>query len=719
MKGGFDRMLPKDKNSDGGKRNFLVVLIQSSIILTSLDRFTAYIYTLIKNGLFGYIFTGYKEDSHSRFAAIFSESKTSVHFSELRYGICRRIESSVVIYYAGWVMRFLLGCKMKVYGVFFASFGAYTAVVTAIGAILNNNIAGLVQHQHITVAMILIIASLPLILSKKVLSEAIAASFAGRMILKITGFTESEIQNTVGDGGHSNTAFLIGIICGALTYSISPLLILTAIAALIWAYLVLIRPEIGVVTLFFAMPIFPTMLLAAVVVYTTICWFIKLFRGKRVFRLEPVDITVIAFLILMFFGGTISLSAESLKPALLMICLALGYFLTVELIVTREWIVRCSVSAVLSASLISLYGIFMYFTGGGYASDAWLDSEMFSSIGGRAVATLENPNMLGEYLILMIPIAVSMFIGRGEGLRRLSSFFCIAAMGVCLILTWSRGAWLGLIVAALVFLFMWHRRSVWIILAGIASVPFLPSILPASIISRFTSIGDMADSSTSYRMYIWRASVNMIEDHILTGIGIGEGAWKRLYPLYAYQGVEAAPHSHNLFLQIWLELGLIGILVFIIFLFLLYQSGFTLFSKLNNTAVLRNPDISEALLKRNLLEKNPEDPRTEMQHGKTQIRISAAGPLCGIIAVLAQGMTDYAWYNYRLYLMFWLVCGLAAAYIRNGRSLIRDSHDPHEYDQTNCVTDIFLDDNKTDNSSYKKKRKKGTGKLPHGELTHE
>ncbi|MBQ3859201.1 MAG: hypothetical protein II779_01630, partial [Clostridia bacterium] len=58
----------------------------------------------------------------------------------------------------------------------------------------------------------------------------------------------------------------------------------------------------------------------------------------------------------------------------------------------------------------------------------------------------------------------------------------------------------------------------------------------------------------------------------------------------------------------------------------------------------------------------------DMRRGKTQLRISAAGPLCGIVAVLVQGMTDYAWYNYRLFLMFWLTAALAACYIRNGRS---------------------------------------------------
>lgn len=685
-------MAPKDKNNFG-KGKLLLAFLRSSLILTSLDLFTSYIYTLIKKGFFGYIFSGYCEDSRSQLKNRWSVSKAASHFTEFRYGICRRIESSILVYYVNWIMKFLLGCKLKVYGVFFASFGAYTAVVIAIGAILNNDIASLVQHQQIGIAMILILSSLPLILSKKRLSEALVSSVIGRIIIKITGFTESEIFSTVGDGGHSSSAFLIGIICGALTYSISPFFILIAIVALIWAYLVLIRPEIGVVTLFFFMPFFPTMLLAAIVIYTTLCWIIKLFRGKRVFRLEPVDIMALAFIVLLFFGGVISLSTTSLKPALLMVCLAMGYFLTIELITSREWLVRCSLSSIFAASLTSLYGLFMYFTGTGYASDAWVDSDMFSSIGRRAVSTLENPNMLGEYLILILPIAVSMFIGRGEGLRKLSALSCIAVMGVCLIFTWSRGAWLGLIVAALVFLFMWHRRAVWLVLAGIVSVPILPSILPASIVSRFTSIGNMADSSTSYRMYIWRASVDMIGDHILTGIGIGEGAWHRLYPLYTYQGVEAAPHSHNLFLQIWLELGLIGILVFLAFLFMLYQSGFTLFSRLNDSYPLNNPDISETLLKHNLAI-GKETLSQKMQRGKTQLRISTAGPLCGIIAVLAQGMTDYAWYNYRLYLMFWLVCGLSAAYVRSGRSFIGNTEEPHEADTTKCAAEFLLDDEK-------------------------
>ncbi len=659
-----------ENRRDTNRPGFFTNLLRSSLILSALDRFTAWIYDLLKNGLFGFLFSGYRESPRCAFAEKIRGGKAAKLWSEFRYGVCRRIESSVIVGGAELLMRYLLGCRLKVYGTFFASFGLYTTAVSLITSLLHGSFRGIPQTREMLLSYALILASVPLILSKKTLSEGIVSSHIGRFLLKITGFSEEDAQRVIGDGGHTNVAFLSGILFGVLSYVVSPVYLFAFLAGIPVLYLILVKPEIGVMLLFFAMPWLPTMVLAAIVIYTTLCAAVKIFRRKRVFRIEPVDITAMAFMLVLFLGGTVSYSPASLKPALLMICLMLGYFLTVTLITTREWLVRCSTAAVVSAALVSIYGIVRYFTGGGYSSDAWLDSSMFETIRGRAVGTLDNPNMLGEYLDITIPIAAAMFIGHGEGLRRLPALFCIGAMGVCLILTWSRGAWLALIAAALVFLFMWHRRSVWLVLAGIASLPLLPAVLPASITQRILSIGNMADSSTSYRVYIWRAAVHMIRDHLFSGIGIGEGAWFRVYPAYAYQGVEVAPHSHNLFLQIWMETGLCGILVFLLFLFLLYQAALTFFRNLSGGALLKNPDISADLLAENLGASVGR--QNSMRHGRTQLRISTAGPLCGIIAVLVQGMTDYAWYNYRLFLMFWLVCGLASAYTRSGRAMIGD-----------------------------------------------
>ena len=651
--------------TDGKKSGKLSSFFRSSLIISSIDKFTSYIYSLFGSGLFGKIFTGYRHETKT----VLSENKKESRgrLSEIRRSICRFIESSFFVNLVKNIADFFLECKMKVYGAFLVSFAVYNIIVTSFTALVKNDVSVITGNTGVAVALVIGLASIPLIFSKKNLAEALTSSFIGKAVLRYTGYTSLEHSGKDAHRGNASIGFILGVIVAVVTHTFNPLLVLGGILAVVWAYLVLIRPEIGVLTMFFAMPFLPTMVLAAIVIYTFLCFCIKLLRGKRVLRFEPIDIVVIAFTAILFSGGIITLSPDSLKPALLMVCLIMGYFLTVELIESREWLVRCSVTAVVSASLVSLYGIITYYTGSGYYSKAWLDSDMFNGISNRAVSTLENPNMLGEYLILLLPIALVMLIGKGEGLRKLPALFCIALMGACLLLTWSRGAWLALIVALVCFLFMWHYRSIWLVLLGVASIPILPSILPQSIINRFASIGNMSDSSTSYRVYIWRAAVNMLKDNAVAGIGIGESAWRRLYPLYAYMGIEVAPHSHNLFIQTWLELGVFGFAALVVFIFLLLKSAFSLFSDIKSCS-LKTAELSERMLLDNTL--FPNSKVESRSASRRQIRLSVIGPLTGIIAVLVQGMTDYSWYNYRLYLMFWLVAGLTVAYIRNGNSYI-------------------------------------------------
>ena len=329
-------------------------------------------------------------------------------------------------------------------------------------------------------------------------------------------------------------------------------------------------------------------------------------------------------------------------------CFLMGYFLVSCCVRSEEWLQRCVSAAIWSGLIVAFYGIIQYVLAS--TADAWIDSNLFEGISGRAVSTLENPNMLGEYLILILPTAFAMWIS-GKGMSRKYSFVAFACLGMCLILTWSRGAWLGFLFAFVAFLLIWHRRSMWLLVVGVLSVPFLPFILPETIITRFTSIGNLADTSTSYRVSIWRAAVHMIEDFLFTGIGIGEGAWREIYPDYTLPGIEAAPHSHNLFFQITLETGIFGILFFFIILFLLMKISFTVFAKLS---------------KADLAELEPNYSRNR--------KLAIAGPLCGLFAVLIQGLTDNSWYNYRVYLMLWLMIGLIPAFVKNTRQSLSSAN---------------------------------------------
>jgi hypothetical protein len=98
---------------NGGSKNFFVRLVQTSIILTALDRFCAYIYHLIKTGFFGYIFSSYRGDLKAPLFARFRKLKTVRHFAEFRYGICRRLESSIIINGVTYCGKYLLGCRLR------------------------------------------------------------------------------------------------------------------------------------------------------------------------------------------------------------------------------------------------------------------------------------------------------------------------------------------------------------------------------------------------------------------------------------------------------------------------------------------------------------------------------------------------------------------------------------------------------------------------------
>lgn len=349
--------------------------------------------------------------------------------------------------------------------------------------------------------------------------------------------------------------------------------------------------------------------------------------------MELLDVGVILFAMAFLFGGLVSFSGTgSLRTTAIYICFMLGYFLVVNLMRTRDWLRRCTGVLLISGLGAALYGIYQNFFG--VLETKWLDADMFEDIAGRVVSFFENPNMLANYLIMLIPLAVAAMFCAKTRRGRLGYFFLVCSMGLCLVYTWSRGAWLGLMIGLLIFLLLWNRRTLSILFLGVFALPLIPLVLPDNILSRLTSIGNLADSSTSYRVSIWRASLQMAGDFFTSGIGVGETAFRQVYPLYSLSGIEAAPHSHNLFLQIQLELGIVGLLLFLGVLILFAQCCFDYNSSTNDR----------------------------------ETRIMAMGGFGGLLAALAQGMTDYIWYNYRVFFVFWFVLALTSAYIRVGRS---------------------------------------------------
>lgn len=91
------------------------------------------------------------------------------------------------------------------------------------------------------------------------------------------------------------------------------------------------------------------------------------------------------------------------------------------------------------------------------------------------------------------------------------------------------------------------------------------SVLPETIVERFTLTGTISDK-TAGRTDIYEDGLRAIKDHWL--IGAGGGSWNSIYRIYQRTLYDSAD-AHNYLLQIWLDTGIIGFLVFFAFCLLL------------------------------------------------------------------------------------------------------------------------------------------------------
>ncbi len=373
-------------------------------------------------------------------------------------------------------------------------------------------------------------------------------------------------------------------------------------------------------TIFLA-PFVPTFACLALVGITFFSYFIhRVFINAEPIKLDGFGILVILLLVIFGICTITSLAVmSSIKIYMVYLPFIAFVFLVIKALDTKEKVVTAITVFIAAGVFVSLYGIYQQFFGNNLGH-AWLDDEMFEQITVRVYSTLENPNVLGEYLLLALPLSAGMIWGCKKFLNKVIFAGAFGIMALCMIFTQSRGCWLGLILAAAVFIVLVDKRF---IIAGVLVLFALPFVLPESIITRFTSIGDLSDSSSSYRLYIWLGTINMLKDFALYGIGLGSDAYNQIYPFYSYSGI-IAPHAHNLYLQIMCETGVAGLVTFVVLMIVALKKIYLGF-------------ISDR---------------------KGIVGICCASVLAGLLGFLLQGMFDYVWYNYRVMLLFWIFIGI-------------------------------------------------------------
>ncbi|MFN8488758.1 MAG: O-antigen ligase family protein [Caldilineaceae bacterium] len=180
-----------------------------------------------------------------------------------------------------------------------------------------------------------------------------------------------------------------------------------------------------------------------------------------------------------------------------------------------------------------------------------------------------NSNVLAGTLLLPICLLTALIL-QPRWLKRgparwwaplLLSLATISIMAT-LFLTQSRGAYLALAIGLLlVFVLRWPRIGIAVAVAGIAALVVLVS---DGLLETLNS--DSAITTTSGRVEVWQRALYTLRDFPLTGLGIG--AFGLVIPqLYPYEHIsnqpDVIPHAHNLFLQVGVDLGVPGLLLYL------------------------------------------------------------------------------------------------------------------------------------------------------------
>lgn len=182
----------------------------------------------------------------------------------------------------------------------------------------------------------------------------------------------------------------------------------------------------------------------------------------------------------------------------------------------------------------------------------------------RISSFLENPNNLSAYSILSIFIVISLLINSRNKKSKVLYTSLLALLLVNIIFSQSRSALLAIVFGFLIFSVLWNKRF----LIFSIFIPIILFIIPQSRV-RLMQIFDASQNSS--RLNIWEITKLIINDNPIFGIGYENFSVNYLNyiknnPSYSIRDGYIALHPHNVFLKIQVELGILGSVIFIIFL---------------------------------------------------------------------------------------------------------------------------------------------------------
>lgn len=400
---------------------------------------------------------------------------------------------------------------------------------------------------------------------------------------------------------------------------------------------------VGLLCLVFMLaPFVPNGLTGVLILACGAFWFLLTLSDDVLnpYRVSPIHLVLGLFWCIAIVAAALSPVKAAAASGLVKLTLYLFVFLLGERVLrSHRWRNILVAIYLHTALIVTVEGWRQQFFGAESLA-TWNDPTSTYADALRVYSFLGNPNLLAAYILPTIPFSIcALFVWKRWGPKLLAAVM-LGMNGACMYWTGSRGAWIGLVVALLTTLVLllywvlprlpqfWRTWAFPILLGGLAAVAIIGFLGLEPLRDRILSIfAGREDSSNNYRINVWASVRQMIRARPILGIGPGNDAFNQIYPLYQLPGYSALS-AYSIYLELLVEVGIVGFTSFLWFLLVLLNRGWTALQQLRTR--------SDALW-----------------------LIAAIATVTGM---LAHGAVDTVWYRPEIATLWWLMVALITSY---------------------------------------------------------
>ncbi len=283
--------------------------------------------------------------------------------------------------------------------------------------------------------------------------------------------------------------------------------------------------------------------------------------GPQALALGTVGIIVSAFLLGLGRGYT----TQTLHDFVKFFLAIATFWLTIQMVTNTRAARGVIRLVVLGASGAASIGLALYAAGPAFTERALIRLVPYGYPGGRiaryieddpsrpmrAVGTAVDPNSFGGLLMIGFVLSAGQFVVNHRSMPRLLAGASTAVCGLALLLTYSRGAWVGAATGVTIVLLL-RKPRLLIPLGGLGAM-FVALGFGAGFVQRLWLGFTLQDPATKLRIDEYRNAMAIIREHPWFGVGFGDAP-----------SIELQAGVSSIYLTIAERAGLIGLTVFLI-----------------------------------------------------------------------------------------------------------------------------------------------------------